>query len=112
MHSYELNMSYHAYKLTTHPNFDNNRQCVNQHLLQSTFEWTATLTYQSIKSVYSDDTPELAQQGVLKEFNRYCYNNPNNSSVIRFKQLANLRKHELELAEKNQFNKRPRRIYT
>lgn len=112
MDACDLNMRYHAYELTTKRNFDNARNCVNTHLLQSAFEWTATVTFQSLTVECSDDTPGRAQQRTIDAFHAYCDCNPNNPSVVRYEQLVNLCKHELELREQRQENKRFRRTHT
>jgi hypothetical protein len=105
-------MRYHAYEMTTKRNFDNARNCVNPHLLQSAFEWTATVTFQSLTAECSDDTPARAQQRAIDAFHAHCDRFPNTPSVVRYEQLVNSRKHELELREQRQESKRPRRTHT
>lgn len=112
MDACDLNMRYHAYELTTKRNFDNVRNCINPHLLQAAFEWTATLTFQSLTAGCSDDTPGRAQQRAIDAFNAHCERFPNNPSVVRYQQLVNSRKHEIELRQQHRESKRPRRTHT
>ena len=112
MDTCDLNMRYHAYEMTTQRNFDNARDCIKPHLLHAAFEWTATLTFQSITVICSDDTPARAQQRAIDAFHAHCDRFPNEPSVVRYEQLVESRKHELELHEQRRESKRPRRSYS